>query len=188
MVYVKPSVTAVDQRLDGGRPDRAQLSGQMMKRESATAYRHLVRAMVRGDRRSRIAQRVEETRKQIALLTYRRMTVVRQQNETKDALLSAKLFKELQSLNRQVDALKRERVENDKTLLFARDTALIRESLSENEGDAGRLLQHLHDMGSFLTNQREYDELIERYNGSSKLTQEETVKRTAGRVGLDIPF
>lgn len=157
-------------------------------KQAARAYRDVIRAMVRGDRRSRIAQRAEETRKQIAMLTYKRMNIVRQQNETKDAMLNASLFKDLQLLNRQVEALKRDRAENDKSLLFVRDTALIRDSLTQERGDNERLVQHLHDIGSFLTNQREYDELIERYNGSSKLSQEETVRRTAGKVGLHVPF
>lgn len=157
-----------------------------MRVDALVAYRNVLRAMVRGDRRARIAQRAEEARKQIALLTYKRMSVVRQQNETKDAIMKAKLFKDLQLLNREVEKLKRERGEEDKSLLFVQDTALIRESLLKEE-DGSRTIQHLHDIGAFLTNQREYDELIERYNGCSKLSQQETIRRTAGKVGLDVP-
>ncbi|QLQ78986.1 hypothetical protein HG537_0B03330 [Torulaspora globosa] len=161
----------------------------MIGTDTLKAYRCVIRAMVRSDRKSRIAQRMEQRRKDIAMLTYKRMNVVRAQNAAIDSMQKSKLFKELQMLNRQVDLLKNEQIERDKRLHFVGDTCILREKLLKGSQDERpRLLQHFKDIASFLENQREYDELIERYNGGSKLSQSETVKRTASRVGLEVPF
>lgn len=160
----------------------------MIGTDGLKAYRCVIRAMVRGDRKSRIAQRMEQRRKEIAMLTYKRMNVVRAQNAATDSMQKTKLFKELQLLNRQVDLLKNEQIEHDKRLHFVGDTSIFREKLVEGcKDERPRLLQHFEDIAAFLNNQREYDELIERYNGGSKLSQSETVRRTASKVGLEVP-
>lgn len=158
----------------------------MIEQEALGAYRCVVRALVRTDRRARIAQRAEQRRKEIALLTYKRMNIVREQNTTKDAVQRAKLFRDLQRLNKEVEVLKNEKIDRNRRLLFAADTSIVRQSLVQ--GERPRMLQHLRDVAAFLNNQREYDELIERYNGGSKLSQSENVRRTAGKVGLQVPF
>lgn len=167
----------------------SKIDVRMLGSEALNAYRCVVRAMVRSDRKSRIAQRLEQRRKDIATLTYKRMNVVRAQNLATDTMQKAKLFKDLQLLNRQVDLLKNEDIEHDRRLLFVGDTSILRQNvLDQGNGDRPRMLQHLKDIAAFLNNQREYDELIERYNGGSKLSQSENVKRTAGKVGLQVPF
>lgn len=49
------------------------------------------------------------------------------------------------------------------------------------------IFEHALDIIKFLDNQREYEELVDRYNPGTKLTQDEKVKRTANVVGLDVP-
>lgn len=49
------------------------------------------------------------------------------------------------------------------------------------------IFEHALDIIKFLDNQREYEELVDRYNPGNKLTQDEKVKRTANVVGLDVP-
>lgn len=48
-------------------------------------------------------------------------------------------------------------------------------------------LQHVRDISSFVKNQMEFEELVERYNPGLKMSQEEKVKRTAAKVGLQVP-
>lgn len=53
--------------------------------------------------------------------------------------------------------------------------------------DATSIQQHLEDVTGFLTSQAEYDELMERYKLGGRFSQEEMVRRTANKVGLDVP-
>ncbi|GME68514.1 unnamed protein product [[Candida] boidinii] len=46
---------------------------------------------------------------------------------------------------------------------------------------------HLNNITVFLQSQREYCELLERYNPGISMKQEDKVRKTARRVGLDIP-
>lgn len=48
-------------------------------------------------------------------------------------------------------------------------------------------LQHLSNISSFLGAQREYNELLERYNPGLTMKQDDKVRKTANRVGLSVP-
>lgn len=46
---------------------------------------------------------------------------------------------------------------------------------------------NLQNVLTFLKNQREYNELIERYNPGLRMSQEDNVRKSANRVGLTVP-
>lgn len=48
-------------------------------------------------------------------------------------------------------------------------------------------LQQLQNLSTFLRSQREYTELLERYNPGLTMKQDDKVRRTANRVGLSVP-
>lgn len=156
-----------------------------MKTELHT-YRDLIRALVRSDRTARIAQKAAEKKQQLALLTYRRMNIAREQAQKDlDSATKMRLLKDMSVLNKRVQILKQKAPENDKKLLFVQDISFPRELILNAQND--RDIQHLQDVAAFIHNQREYDELIERYNPGIRMSQEEKVKRTAGKVGFQIP-
>lgn len=156
-----------------------------MKPELRT-YRTLVRALVRSDRTARIAQKAAERKQQLALLTYRRMNIAREQaKKDLDPATRMKLLKDMSLLNKRVEILKQKVPENDKKLLFVQDTSFLRDQILSVQDD--RHIQHLEDIAAFIDNQREYDELIERYNPGIRMSQEERVKRTANKVGFQMP-
>ena len=47
--------------------------------------------------------------------------------------------------------------------------------------------EHLQNLATFLDSQREYVELLERYNPGISMKQTDKVRKTARRVGLDVP-
>ncbi|KAG7821703.1 hypothetical protein KL919_000610 [Ogataea angusta] len=48
-------------------------------------------------------------------------------------------------------------------------------------------LEHLKNMATFVKSQREYVELLERYNPGISMKQTDKVRKTARRVGLEVP-
>ncbi|GAV53609.1 hypothetical protein ZYGR_0AK01110 [Zygosaccharomyces rouxii] len=155
-------------------------------RPELQTYRSLVRALVRTDRTARIAQKAAERKQQLALLTYRRMNIAREQaKKDLDQATRMKLLKDMSTLNKRVEILKQKSPENDKKLLFLQDTSFLRDQILSAQDD--RHIQHLEDVAAFIDNQREYDELIERYNPGARMSQEEKVRRTANKVGFQMP-
>lgn len=155
-------------------------------RELLGFYKQLVKAIMRNDKRSKIIQRNNQITKQISLLTYERMKLVQQQ--------TVDTFAKLKIVDARLASLKSEDPSKDKSINFVQGDMIsfIREELSGQQAESisGKKLQHYQDVITFLNNQREYDELVERYNlGEFKnMSQDERVKRTANRVGLDVPF
>lgn len=47
--------------------------------------------------------------------------------------------------------------------------------------------EHVENITTFLDSQREYIELLERYNPGISMKQTDKVKKTARRVGLEVP-
>ncbi|QLG72505.1 hypothetical protein HG535_0D02130 [Zygotorulaspora mrakii] len=159
-----------------------------LQSEALHAYKAVIKAMVRSNKKSKIALRLGEKKQEIAVLTYKRMNVVREMNvKNIDVLRKSRLVRDLQSLNRKVETLKNSDPSRDRKLHFIEDSGSIKKEFLSHALNERNII-HFKDVASFLTNQREYDELIERYNPGTKLSQEEIVKRTAERVGLNVPF
>ncbi|EDO16725.1 hypothetical protein Kpol_1003p30 [Vanderwaltozyma polyspora DSM 70294] len=158
-------------------------------------YKQLIKAIVKNDRRSKIIQRANEISKEISLLSYQKINLLRQpSNEDTKAKLSK--LRSVQEIDSKINKLKAEDPKCDKNMLYISNSMKtdIREDMKailikENDRQINRKLNNFIDIAAFLNNQREYDELIERYNlGSRGLTQDEVVKRTANKVGLDVPL
>ncbi|CDK26975.1 unnamed protein product [Kuraishia capsulata CBS 1993] len=60
---------------------------------------------------------------------------------------------------------------------------LVKEEAVANERD----VRHLSNVVAFLSSQRVYCDLLERYNPGISMKQEDKVRKTARRVGLDVP-
>ncbi|KAL3230699.1 ATP synthase assembly factor FMC1, mitochondrial [Nakaseomyces bracarensis] len=151
-----------------------------------STYRSLVRSIVKFERPNVIEQLRRSLKQDIAKLTYQRIQLVRDQMKYKnDAVKVKELNKQMVLLTARVEKLKKIDPANDKSTLFMRDKEMVRKQVLEGQGNA-KFLTHLKNIEMFFTNQREYEELIERYNGK-KISQEEKVKRTANRVGLEVP-
>lgn len=147
----------------------------------------LVRSLVRSSKRNRIEQLGQEAKKQIGLMTYKRMQLIRQQQDKKlDSMEKSKLVRELNRVEKKIDELKRADASKSKELLFYSHTSQFNNALKDLKMDT-RMLEHLEDISTFLTNQSEYDELIERYNVGLRMSQEEKVEKTAAKVGLQVP-
>lgn len=154
---------------------------------AAHTYRAVVRSIVKFERPNVLQQLAKKQKEDIAKLTYRRIQVVRDQMTHKsDPAKLKELNKEAILLGAQVEKLKKWDPARDKRALFMKDRDLVRDIVMSSLQDT-RSKSHLKNIEMFLTNQREYEELIERYNPGKKLSQDEKVKRTANKVGLEIP-
>ncbi|KAG5356824.1 ATP synthase assembly factor FMC1 [Yarrowia sp. C11] len=66
------------------------------------------------------------------------------------------------------------------------DSSALREYFTTGTGDAEQI-QHAEDMLLFLENQRGYKELLARYNPGVDMADQERVRLSARRVGLEVP-
>lgn len=66
------------------------------------------------------------------------------------------------------------------------NSSIAKEIIYEKEPSKMNLA-HMSNITLFLRSQREYTELVERYNPGLGMEQEDRVKRTANRVGLQLP-
>ncbi|AGO11562.1 AaceriADL224Cp [[Ashbya] aceris (nom. inval.)] len=152
-------------------------------------YRGLLRALVRSGRRSRLEQAQQDAKKQVAVHTYRRMQLVREQQQATDASERARINAQLAALAKKIETVKAAEAGRSRELLFYPRAAELRALLlAPAEGQIlERRSEHLYEVSGFVRNQHEYAELIERYNPGLKMSQEEKVKRTAAKVGLQVP-
>jgi len=172
---------------------------KMSKIELLSTYKQLLKALVKYERRGRLAQLKFDNKRQISLITYDKMQIIRKQqlknintNDQKDLVV------QLNQLNQRMKLLKNHDINKDKSLLYLKDSSpfkqLFETELIEFNRDnntienPNRLIESWKDATNFLNNQREYDELMELYDLSHKYTQREKVKATANRVGLNVPF
>ncbi|SCU89791.1 LAFA_0E20934g1_1 [Lachancea sp. 'fantastica'] len=154
-------------------------------------YKQLIRSLVKSSKRSRITQIKENNKKQIALLTYKKIGLVRQQASNGATTKKPDIIRELHELTKKIEELKSSDPNSLKTLHFYDNSSRLRQiifqDLSTNETALAKRLQHLRDLSGFVKNQLEYEQLVERYNPGLKMDQEEKVKRTAAKVGLQVP-
>lgn len=79
-----------------------------------------------------------------------------------------------------------EKIQNEKTAVQPLNTKVVRELVQEAE-PTKMGLNNLRNIVLFLNSQRNYSELLERYNPGLSMTQEDNVRKTARRVGMMIP-
>lgn len=63
----------------------------------------------------------------------------------------------------------------------------IRDNFRETTPDSSAAVAHAEQFLNYLRAQRTYVQLIERYNPSIDMDEEERVRLTARRVGMDLP-
>ncbi|CCC68714.1 hypothetical protein NCAS_0B06300 [Naumovozyma castellii] len=166
-----------------------------LQRETLGLYKQLVKTLVHNERKTRLARAIKENKKQIGLLTYRKSQIVRRQQALNEGITDPGLIQEMNNLNRQVDHLKSIDPAKDKKLLFLVDSTPLRIMWEDNllkspknAKELARRLEHIKDIIDFTKNQSQYQNLMALYNLGTGITQEEKVKRTANKVGLDVPF
>lgn len=158
------------------------------------SYKNFIKALLKTERRGRIQQLQNDNKRKISIMTYERMQIVRKQQFTNSSIEEQKkLILQLNTLNQKIKNLKNYDPLNDKSLLFLKDSSpfkqLFQTDLIESSNESlHRVLESWKDATNFLNNQREYDELMELYDLSNKFTQQEKIKATANRVGLDVPL
>ncbi|CCD23394.1 Fmc1p NDAI_0B03600 [Naumovozyma dairenensis CBS 421] len=164
-------------------------------------YKSLIKELVRNERSARIKQTLEDNKRHVSLLLYKKSQILRnlefqsKQNSFVDRKndLTVKAYHDLNKIENRIKSLKSENPRTDKSLLFLNDSEPIKSifknvlSMEHKRGNNTRDLQHFKDTIDFLKNQREYQQLVELYFADSNLTQAEKIKRTANRVGLDTP-
>ncbi|QHS73924.1 Fmc1p [Saccharomyces paradoxus] len=146
------------------------------------AYRGLIRAILKYERPSKIINWGNLRKAMLTKLEYSKKQNPKSSHE---------------DTNRQLEKWKRLDPANDRSLnLFIADSKLLRSILQNDikweekvvqRQNIDEIFEHSFDIIKFLDNQREYEELVDRYNPGKKLTQDEKVKRTANVVGLDVP-
>jgi len=113
----------------------------------------------------------KDLKKQLALLNYKKLTLIKERQPTKEVDQQlAKLSKGEMPIPPM-----------DKTIVnnFVSETA-------PHINDHYRLF-HMKNITTFLASQREYQELLERYNPGLSMEQQENITKSANRVGLQVP-
>ncbi|SCU90930.1 LAMI_0E04126g1_1 [Lachancea mirantina] len=161
----------------------------MQRNEILSSYKALVKTLVRAQRRYKKAQAEDEIKRQVALLTYKKINLVRQQALEKDAQKRLEFLPMLNEVTKDIDVLKRSDPARLRRLHFYDDVRALRQSLAQpsTPETLAKRIDHIRDIASFVQNQHEYEELIDRYNPGLKMSQAEKVKRTAAKVGLEVP-
>lgn len=113
----------------------------------------------------------KDDEKQKTLLKYKRINLLKQNGDVSS--LDLKL-KDLEEKVKAVDATK------------LKDETLYGVVVGEETKDLNKL-NFLKNVGDFLTAQRVYTELLERYNPGLTLRQDDNVRLSANRVGLQLP-
>ncbi|SCV00929.1 LAME_0G12904g1_1 [Lachancea meyersii CBS 8951] len=161
------------------------------KQHVLTTYKQLIRALVKSSKRAKITQMKEDHKREIALLTYRKIGLVRQQASDPTSSSKGQNVHQLHDLTKRIQMLKSSDPSQRKDLHFYDNSSRLRQTifqdLPSDESVLSKRLQHLSDLSGFVKNQLEYEQLVERYNPGLKMDQEEKVKRTAARVGLQVP-
>lgn len=135
-----------------------------------TAYESLHRQLLINTKAAAKKQNAQDVKKRIALLSYQRINAIKDNQTEKVADINTKLA----DLKKQTEDPV---VEVDSKLL---------EALKPTQETAHNV-EHISDIANFLSYQRTYNELIERYNPGLSMTQEDKIRKTAHRVGFELP-
>ncbi|KAH3684990.1 hypothetical protein WICPIJ_004022 [Wickerhamomyces pijperi] len=136
------------------------------------AYQNLQNQLLINIKKSTIKQNAEDVKKRIALLTYQRINALR--DSTPDS--NTKIME----INRKIDTLKKS--SNDPQVQIEEKLA---NGLKLQESE--RNDKHIDDIANYLSYQRTYQELIERYNPGLTMTQKDKIQKTAHKVGFELP-
>lgn len=134
-------------------------------------YKQLAKELRTIARNTNLVRAAKEAEKQKAMLTYKKMTAIKARQPT------AEIDQQLANLSTAKPQ-------------FRFDNTLVKK-LAVEEGEPAitekHRLNHLTNVHTFLNSQRVYTELLERYNPGLTMTQEDNVRKSAERVGLQVP-
>lgn len=147
----------------------------------STLYKTLQRELCLIQKKAFEVHAAKEIEHAKAKLQYQKIQLIKQRLPTTE-------------IDQQISNLKQKGLEApkfDSTLL----NQLVKEQTNSHDVDLPALsahlakvkLQQLQNFSTFLRSQREYTELLERYNPGLTMNQEDKVRRTANRVGLSVP-
>lgn len=137
---------------------------------SSVAFKNLYEQLLINTKAAVKKQNAQTIKKKIALLNYQRLNAIK----SKDAEKLKQINEDLKKTNQETED---PQVEVDPVLL---------EGLKPSK-ETPKNIKHVQDVANFLSYQRTYQELIKRYNPGLTMTQEDNVRKTAHRVGLEIP-
>ncbi|KAH3670317.1 hypothetical protein WICMUC_004886 [Wickerhamomyces mucosus] len=139
----------------------------------SNAYKNLHKQLLINIKQSTKKQAAEDIKKRIALFTYQRINFLRDQTPESNSKVI--------EINKKIDQLQKQNEDPDVAI---EPTLLNGVTLKE---DNERNAIHINDIANFLSYQRTYQELIERYNPGLTMTQEDKIRKTANKVGFELP-
>lgn len=138
-----------------------------------TLYKNLQHELLSISKKSNLLHHSKEVEREKALLTYKKLQLIKARQPTKD--IDEKL-KQLETQEPPAPTV---------------DNELLRLLISESEDGGSHMekyhLENLDNIATFLRSQWKYSELLERYNPGLSMDQEENVRKTANMVGLLVP-
>lgn len=135
-----------------------------------TAFENLHRQLLINTKAAAKKQNAQDLKKRIALLSYQRINAIKERDVSK----TSELTKKLEEVKKQTED---PQVKVDPKLLEGVKAAQ----------QSGHSVEHINDIANYLSYQRTYNELIERYNPGLSMTQEDKIRKTAHRVGFELP-
>lgn len=127
-------------------------------------YKELHKELITAQRKSHLARWTKDLEKNKARLMYTKLQLIKARKPTTE-------------VEAEIKALESGKVEYPPL-----ETSSVRELL-----DSGDDVSNLHNVVTYLRNQRVYNELLERYNPGLTMSQEDNVRKTANMVGLAVP-
>lgn len=134
------------------------------------AFENLHKQLLINTKAAAKKQNAQDIKKRIALLSYQRINALRANETDKISEIDAKLT----DLKKQTED---PAVEVEPKLLDA----------LKPSRETAHSVEHINDIANFLSYQRTYNELIERYNPGLSMTQEDKIRKTAHKVGFELP-
>lgn len=135
-----------------------------------TLYKKLITSIEESSKSAHLAHNKDLLKKQDALVHYRRMQYM-QAGKTLTTEDDSKL----------VEEVKKQFANEIPKVDISMVAHLDKDSLHPVE------VEHINNLSLFLDSQREYVALLERYNPGISMKQTDKVKKTARRVGLEVP-
>ncbi|GMM34657.1 Fmc1 protein [Saccharomycopsis crataegensis] len=145
-------------------------------------YRRLYRELLRQNKRIYELHKADESKKHDALLKYQRINLIRDGKRPEEIDQIMKIRKDTIEQQQLKEKLKGKFINS---LGFADNN--LRSILHLKDLEEQSAIQLTYITETFLKSQRTYEELVQRYNPGMTMSQEEKVKKTARRVGLDVP-
>ncbi|KAK6205189.1 uncharacterized protein RJT21DRAFT_117659 [Scheffersomyces amazonensis] len=144
-----------------------------------TLHQKLVNELKVIEHKSSVIHFNKNYEKQLTLLNYKKITHIKEQ-------------KPVDEIVQQIKTLESTKINGIPEPTDLKDTKLLSTLTKHIEQDNQDIhhkykLNNLGNVVTFLSSQREYTELLERYNPGLTMSQEDNVRKTAKRVGLEVP-